>query len=405
MIFVITLPEMLIAGHWLNRMVSMKLISALERDATTGGMHPDPAGFRWYLHSSLPVHWLAKDVLPALTYLRFSERMPVVNVRRGWLHGTHLEVIAHSDDGRPVPWPYVLAQLRPPEPEKTAQQTEAAYLARARELGRLEQNPGPYLPFQPHGTFEWLASADLKVWPGIVQILRERALTRMMDSLAVTLEPDEHAPLGDTAPVPVVAELMLAIADAHPLRIPYGTFSFRSHGEAFLNWSRAVSDPRPEFERRLAADRPVLRSLTERMLAGTETRSSLSWRRTGAYCMGLFHSATLAGSLTPETIDEINDRPGGRLPQNMGPPGAPDATPNMSEFHKIVNSAGVNDRPAEWFTAYRVLLNLLYSQLPLLGVSPRQRYYLCWALAEVVDEVTGETWRDRLARRTSGGNK
>ncbi len=383
----------------------MKSISSLEHDTMTRGVHPDPVGFRWYLHSSMPVHWLAEAVIPAVMYLRSTERMAVVNVRRGWLHGTHLEIIAHSGNGRPVPWPYVLAQLRPPEPETTIQQTEDGYLARARELGRLEQNPGPYLPFLEHGTFEWLASADLGVWPGITQVLRERTLTSMLESLAVTLGPGGHAPLGDKATVPMVAEIMLAIADAHPLRIPYGAFSFRSHAEAFLTWSRAVSDQRPEFERKLAADRPALRSLTERMLAGADTRSSAAWRRTGAYCMGLFHSAALAGSLTPETLDEINDRPGGRSPQHMGPPGAHDASPGKSEFHRAVDSAGVTGRPAEWFTAFRVLLNLLYSQLPLLGVSPRQRFYLCWALAETIDEVTGETWRDRLARRISGGSK
>ncbi len=100
---------------------------------------PEPTGFRWYLRSSLPVSWLAKDVMPTLAYLRETERMPVVNIRRGWLHGTHLEVIAHSDDGRAVPWPLVIARLRAPGEEASAPHTEEAYLARARELGRLEQ--------------------------------------------------------------------------------------------------------------------------------------------------------------------------------------------------------------------------------------------------------------------------
>jgi hypothetical protein len=139
---------------------------------------PEPTGFRWYLRSSLPVSWLAKDVMPALAYLRETERMPVVNIRRGWLHGTHLEVIAHSDDGRAVLWPLVIARLRAPDEEASAPHTEEAYLARARELGRLEQRPGPYLPYQPHGTFEWLAQSDLRLWPGHAQVLREPAVSR-----------------------------------------------------------------------------------------------------------------------------------------------------------------------------------------------------------------------------------
>lgn len=368
-------------------------------------MPSEPAGFRWYLHSSLPVSWLAKDVIPAIRYLRRTERVPVVNVRRGWLHGTHLEIVAHRDDGDPVPWTHAVVRLRPPDEHAASAATEETYLARARELGRLEQNPGPYLPLHPHGTFEWIAYSDIRLWPGHAQILRERVLTRMIDSIAVTLESDERSSSGDALPLETVAGIMLAVADAHPLGIPYGTFSYRSHAEAFLNWSRAVTDPRPEFERRLGADRAVLRPLVERMLDGGDNPGSASWRRTGSYCMGLLDSAVLAGSLTEETLNEINGRPGGALPPNMGPPGAPDAKPNPSEFHRIVGSTGINDRPPGWFTSYRLLLNLLYAQLPLLGVSPRQRYYLCWAIAETVDEVTGESWRDRLARRVSGGRK
>ena len=382
----------------------MKSLSELTNGATAGDIRAEPTGFRWYLQSSLPVSWLARDVIPALRYLR-QEGMPVVTIRRGWLHGTHLEVIAHCDGVRPVPWPQVLAKLRAPAQEDTYRQSEEAYLARARELGRLEHVPGPYLPIQPHGTFEWLASSDLRPWPGISQPLRERALTRMLDALTASLGQEIAA---DKAPVPLVAEIMLAVADAHPARIPYGTLSFRSHGEAFLNWLKATSDPRPDFERRLAADRPVLRPLAERMLAGTDSRAAAAWRRVGIYCMGLFDSAGLAGSVSMETIDQINEAPDG-APERKGPPGTPDATPGKSEFHQAVDASGLAERSPGWFVSYRLVLNLLYSQLPLLGVSPRQRFYLCWALAEVVDEITGETWRDRLARGvsvgTTGGQK
>ncbi len=191
----------------------------------------------------------------------------------------------------------------------------------------------------------------------------------MLDSLAVTLAPGGAASASEVAPLAVVAEVMLATADAHPLRIPHGAFSYRSQAEAFLSSSLAAPDPLPGFRRKLASDAPVLRPLVERMLAGGDTMSSASWRRTASYCMGLFDSAVLADELTPQTLDEINDRPGGALPE------------------------GINEQPPGWFTSYRLLLNLLYAQLPLLGVSPRQYYYLCWALAETVDEVTGRLRR------------
>jgi hypothetical protein len=303
-------------------------------------MRPEPVGFRWYLRSSLPVSWLAMEVMPAIRYLRHTERLPVVNLRRGWVPGPHLEVIAYSGDGRPVPWTQVLARMRPPEEDDV---TSASVSASAR----------------PHGTFEWIANSDLRPWPGQAQALRERALTRMVDSMAVTLEPGEHVLLGVAAPADMVAEIMLATADAHPLGVLYGTISFRADSEAFLDRSRRGADPRPEFEERLAADRPVLRSLVERMLDGRDTPSAVSWRRTAFYCMGLFDGGLLAGALTAGTVDEITDLPGAQR-QDI---------------------------------SYRLMLNLLYTQLPLLGVSSRRRRYLCWAIAEVVDEVAGVSWR------------
>ena len=60
----------------------MKSIADPQPSVAAGDMPPEPVGFRWYLHSSLPVSWLAKDVIPAIRYLRRTERMPVVNVRR-----------------------------------------------------------------------------------------------------------------------------------------------------------------------------------------------------------------------------------------------------------------------------------------------------------------------------------
>lgn len=348
----------------------MTSTSGLKYRDGTADETPEPTGFRWYLRSSLPVSWLAKDVMPALAYLRETERMPVVYIRRGWLHGAHLEVIAHSEDGRAVPWPQVIVRLRAPAEETSASYTEEAYLARVRELGQLERLPGPYLPYQPHGTFEWLAQSDLPHWPGRAHVLRERTLSRMLDSLAVTLAMGGGASTSEVAPLAVVAEVMLATADAHPLRIARGAFSYRSHAEAFLRrkWgsgSPAASEPLPRFRRELANDAPVLRPLVERMMAGGDTKNSASWRRTAAYCMGLFDSAVLAGELTPQTLDEISDGADGALP------------------------LGVNDERPCLFTSYRLLLSLQYAQLPLLGVSPRQYYYLCWAIAETVDEVTG----------------
>lgn len=333
-----------------------------------GETRPDPIGFRWYLHSSLPVSWLAHEVIPAVRYLLHTERLPVVNVRRGRRHGTHLEVIAYSGDGRPVPWTQVLARMRPPEEEQEVG-PEMGTVA-GRDFSAHAHGPaGPDLP-RPHGMFEWLAHSDLRRWPGHAQDLRERALTRMIDSIAVTLEPGGQALLGQSAPLETVAEIMLVTADAHPLGVRYGAISLRSSAQRFLDWPGADAGLWAEFERGLSADRAMLRSLVERMLDGAGTPSSASWRRTAFYCMGLFDGAFLVSALPPEVLEEISRQQRGTRPESTGPP-------------------GLDDQPAARLTSHQILLKLLYTQLPLLGVSWRQKYYLSWAIAETVDEMAG----------------
>jgi hypothetical protein len=303
-------------------------------------MRPEPVGFRWYLRSPLPVSWLATEVGPAIRYLRRTERMAVVNVRRGWQHGNHLEVIAYSGDDRAVPWPHLLARLRPPAERGT-------------------------LPPQPHGTFDWIGHDDLRPWPDPAQTLRERALTTMGDALAETIEAAGPGSPGDALPVEMAAEIMLAASDAHPLRFASGTSSYHAGGPPLLEWPGMWRAPRPESGPRLAGDRPALRALVARMLAGQPTRSSASWRRTALYCAGLFDGAALSGSLTARTLDKISDEL--------------DAAP-----------AGATWPPGQALS-YRLVLGLLRVQLSLLGVTPADWDYLCWALTEVAGEVAADS--------------
>lgn len=91
----------------------------------------------------------------------------------------------------------------------------------------------------------------------------------------------------------------------------------------------------------------------------------------------------------------------------MGPPGATTVVPQGeqpdSDFHRTVGEAGVTSAPSPWFASFRLLTNLFYEQLPLLTVSPMQRYYTCFAVAETVDEVLGVSWRERIAANTPAG--
>jgi hypothetical protein len=191
----------------------------------------------------------------------------------------------------------------------------------------------------------------------------------------------------------------LALADSYAAGIGHGAFSFRSHAEAFLAWARPAQNVRPAFEQRLRRDAPLLRPLVEQRLAGTVSPQAAGWRTAFAYGAGTLDNAVAAGKITMNMLDALTD---GLDQTAMGPPTAPDSGPTGdlpdTDFHRTVRGAGSSDQAIAWFVGYRVLLNLFYQQLPLLTVSPLQRYYTCYAIAELVDEVLGESWQDRLTR-------
>jgi hypothetical protein len=195
-----------------------------------------------------------------------------------------------------------------------------------------------------------------------------------------------------------LAEAFCALADSYFLGLAHGVYSFRSHTEAFLAWAAPTRDVRPAFAERLAREAADLRPVVEQRLAGEVGPAAAAWRTAFAYGAGTLDNAVSGGSLTLEMLDaaSVRDLTG------MGPPGAPDVVPEGDQphtvFHRTMAESGVTGAPTQWFAAYRVLINLFYQQLPLLTVAPMQRYYMCYAISELVDQVLGETWHERLSR-------
>jgi hypothetical protein len=139
--------------------------------------------------------------------------------------------------------------------------------------------------------------------------------------------------------------------------------------------------------------------VVEQRIAGQPSPAAAAWRTAFAYCAGALDNAVANGTLTLELLDSVTaqaDR------STMGPPGAPDTVPAGdipdTAFHRAVDEAGLTTGLTQWFASYRLLVNLFYQQLPLLAVFPLQRYYMCYAIAKLVDDVLGESWQDRLER-------
>jgi hypothetical protein len=353
-------------------------------------------GIRLYTRAPVTMAWLARTVVPAARAL-LDQGFMIVYLRRGWLHGPHIDIVARGAQYGDPGWPQIAERLDAGELDPSGAVTDEAYLAQARELGRLEAVPPPYLPLREHGATEFLSPPDLVSAEPRLDQFREVCFNVMSKPLLNMIE----SVAGGQADATVqLAEAFTALADTHFLGPDYGVFSLRSHVEAFLAWAAPTADARPAFAKRLAAEHGRLRPVVEQRLAGQPSPAAAAWRTAFGYCAGALDSGVANGTLTLEMLDSITDRVDRSA---MGPPGAPDVVPTGdspdSAFHRAVGESGVIADPSKWFASYRLLVNLFYQQLPLLTVSPMQRYYMCYAIAELVDDVLGESWQDRLARR------
>lgn len=356
-----------------------------------GPAAPAVAGLRLYIRTAVTPQWLSRSIVPTARAMARDHGASLVYLRRGWLHGPHVDLIARHGQGAPPPWSQIAASLDPGPVSAADILSEEAYLAQAREFGRLERVAPPYLPMRAHGEVDLLTPADVEVWPQPLDSLRELALGRIFRPLLRTIEEFAADRANATARV---AEAFIAIADAHHSGAAFGAFSLRSHSEAFMAWASPRKDPRPAFAQRLERDAPLLRTLVEQALREEVGATAAGWRNAFAYCMGVFDSAVADGTLTLAKLETLA---GEFDPETMGPPGADGrAGAEPSAFHEAVSSSGVIEDVPEWFASYRVLINLFYQQLPLLGVSPMHRYYLCYAIAQTIDEVLGTSWLDRL---------
>ncbi|MFC9594650.1 hypothetical protein ACFTUC_33300 [Streptomyces sp. NPDC056944] len=382
-------------------------VDALERTA----VKPDSDGLTGVrLHTRMPVTpaWLARYVVPVARALN-EAGAPAVQLRRGWLHGPHVDILARDATGIPgggPDWDAVLRGLDagPLDPPRAL--TEETYLDQAREFGRLEAVQPPYLPLREHGAVERIAPGGA----GTASASRDPRLDTFRTVVHAALTPALLRTVDDLAGEPGsgtlrLAEAFAALADTHALGLGYGVFSPRSHVEAFLAWAAPTKDVRPVFAQRLAQDAPALRRVVEQRLSGEVSATAAAWRTGFAYGAGALESAVAAGTLDLALLDAATD---GLDRSEMGPPGATRVVPQGeqpdSDFHRTVGAAGVTASPSPWFAAFRLLTNLFYEQLPLLTVSPMQRYYTCYAIAETVDEVLGVSWRERIAANGPAGD-
>lgn len=360
----------------------------MKTDSSAARRPASACGLRIHTHGEVTPEWALQHAVPVWRTAR-AGGLHLVTLRRGWLGGPHVEVGGlDSDDG--IDWRR-LAQAVDAGPAPSRALDGGAYLRRARERGRLENVPPPYLPLRRHGEVVLVRSGR-----------DDEPLGSVRAVLAATLAPAVVATLEDVVAEPGVRSARLtgvltAVAASHPLGAGFGAFSLRSHVEAMLAWLAPRTDMRAEFARRLEPQRAAVTAEVRRTLDWAAPASVLQWSTAIAYARGVVDENVRAGRISDEVVDDLGRRAEGQ----EGPPGAAAMGPvgehPETDFHRSVYGSGATGLAGEWFAGYRVLVNAVYAQLPLLGVSALQRSFGCYAVAEAIDEVLGQSWTNRLA--------
>lgn len=331
---------------------------------------------------------LLRDLAASLAQLRISQQLAVLSVRRGWLHGSHLQVLARGYAGAHTEQiTEALAefgehtrQIATTGTRATVQAPDvAAYLGRAEQLARWENVEPPYLPLYPQGSVRIEPVVLPPGFPAALAQARDQITSRYLDLVLRTAAVEASARPG------VLMQVLAALARTHPHGIGNGTLPYRSHVEGVSSATGRHADLRSTYAARFEIDHESFRvalldPVTDPLITG--------WREAFLYAWGVAEGVVASGGVDEEGLA---DAAGRRPVTPMGPLA-------RSEFFAEMISTGLVQDPPYQHVAYRIILNTLYSTLSCFGISPLQRYYLCYGLAEATDRHLGEGPNARVRR-------
>lgn len=332
-------------------------------------------------HSSDP-RLLLRAISEPIRALKSAQQLPVVHLRRGWLHGSHLRVTVRAyPDREPDLAEFLQAASRavaalPAEPPILTD-----YLRRAEQLARWENQKADPLPLLPHGHIDTGPDNDFQVMPPAVAGARDLIMSGYLEPVLATAEiPQERL-------LPSLTRVMALVARSHPLGFGVGALAYRSHVEGVCSATGNHADLKAVYADRYPRDEDLFLSA---LTASADDPLLLSWQAAITRGWGVAEGMSAAGLLDQEILRDAV----GTMEYPMGPPVRSEF---IAAYMENLLVAEQNYRQV----AYRVLLNTLYATLTCFGVKPVQRYYLCFGLSEAADRLTGRESVERMrARRT-----
>lgn len=251
----------------------------------------------------------------------------------------------------------------------------AESLERHRLLAVREQEPGPLTPWPPDNSIEE-ASYDSRLHVMGSQEAAELLADFYTGSTPLLLEMLEHVRAGLASKADLAMGLLLTVAHtAHPIVRSF--VSFRVHAEGYLTWAADPTAARAAFDDSYRARREHLVGYTREVIAALDDPAAPAapFVREWAQLLAGFGDRAAALELTPPTKPSTDIL----APQR-----------EYGELHRLIfdNPAYYRDvfaRPD--FARYRVLLNYTYLHLTRMGLTPLDRFRICHATANAVEDA------------------
>ncbi len=377
----------------------------------------------YYANRKTPL--LRDCLLPLAAEIAALPGVEALTVDRQWRFGPHVRLCVRAADPsvEAVVTDLALPRIRAYLAEFPSTETldPEAYARLSERLGTVELVPPPYAPlWDDNSCFvaAYQPREDLLGPPAAVDFY-ERLQARALGPVRALLDASGG---NDSRRLDYVLQLLVLLAATYPAGIFPGQLSYRSHLEDFLFESDKQGALRRIFTQRFAALQGSLVPRVEKLLGELVDLASITTRRIPyelerlgqkvyrgddpvlrAWSDLFEHAWTEALPLADSGA--LTEEPGARHRQVAEGLNA-EATAKWtvtddrqwSPFHTSLRKLSTTDEFVQLleFSSYRWIVNTFYVLLPLLDVTPKDRYFLQWLVVHAIETLEGRTWEQHM---------
>lgn len=355
-----------------------------------------------------------------------KQNLPV-HVTSHWKFGPHIDVLVECDSAlfESEVYPSCAAIIQAwlaQNPSNTALVPED-YEKLSYQLAMSELEPPPYLPLMQNntvtvGTYQRSQSINIDGFHGT----KERFLTHSTPLLFALLKLKKADP--NTFFATLVYMLAATAAQFRPDGLKRGYISFRSHAEYFFENFDQGNQLRAKFDaldKNYSAlidaniEQVALNQLADTALHPGQKAILQNWHQVLKQTFD--DNLSVVNENYEAIISEDNDV--SSTEQNFGALAesisqhVPDEIDKPSKDYntgKVVNSAMEHEEGRQLFRshdfiAYRTTVNYFYLLLPVLDITPIQKFSICHLVANSTERVFNISWKDVIPDAVGGSNE